>query len=442
MAHIGRSVAADQLSADNPIARPSRGADFWSAMALLVIMFSGWAYLGRATTAILPEGVFASLWARWIAGLPLGWLLAGAYLLTSAVLLLGRLGGAKLKWFSWKLLYVLTMGLLLCSLLLILGLVVAKQANSRFWMILNVLGFLTSIILMRYLARMRRNLPAPGAGKASASWLGSSDLAVYGMTLAILLIGPAWAAYFLGEVPDPHPMAEHRKTTTYGRPYYDTGLGPDRIYMTDFDVKIDPHKAPLLGSPDADHFLFFWLDYTDPSCREINGRLLEVASHYGNRLAVVPIPYPLDGKCNPHLMFQSTAAANAKSCEYARLALGVWKADPKAFEAFHHWLFESPTVPSLEEALTRARSLVDLDALDNVWDDPQINEMLFSGIKMTPSAFGARRPLPKVAWSGRIMTAEIAATAEMIDAIDTEFFTGIPALGELDTQDSQHVSRH
>ncbi len=385
---------------------------------LTVICLLGWCYLGASTMGILPEGILASLWARWIADVPIGWILVAAYGLTLGGLLLTRSRRVSPWRAGWKLVSVFAVALLAVSVCLLAAGIVTEQTNLRAWLIVNGVGVATSLMLLVYLAGARR-AEASTAGQGLS--LASADRLIYGLTVAVLLVGPTAAPQWLGEAAEQHPMAEYRRTTAFGRTYFDTGPGPERHYVTEYDAEVRPHQAPVLGSPEAEQFLFFWFDYTDPYCRAVDKQLVEVREHFGDRLAVVPVPFPLNGSCNPDQMFEPTAEANAEACDYARLALGVWKAKPEAFESFHEWLFAPERVPPVEQARARAEELVGANALDRVLADPQLNRLLFSGIKSTPSQFDARRPLPKVGWVGRIMTAEVVPTDTLIRYLNEEF---------------------
>ena len=80
---------------------------------------------------------------------------------------------------------------------------------------------------------------------------------------------------------------------------------------------------------------------------------------YGDQLAVIVLPVPMDAKCNPHV--NSTAAQHRESCEIAKLAIAVWHVAPERFTEFHNWLMESR--PNYARALTQAESLIDRDKL-------------------------------------------------------------------------------
>ena len=127
-------------------------------------------------------------------------------------------------------------------------------------------------------------------------------------------------------------------------------------------LKLATDAWPLVGEPDAELVFVEMFDYTCPHCRRTHESLRAAEQKYGDRLAVISLPVPLDGKCNPTV--RSTAASHSEACEIAKLAIAVWATDRKQFTQFHNYLFESQ--PNYAQAMVQARSMLDRTRLDSI----------------------------------------------------------------------------
>jgi len=139
---------------------------------------------------------------------------------------------------------------------------------------------------------------------------------------------------------------------------------PEPIPVLGGKTTIDVQAHPLLGSRGAEHFVVKLFDYTCPHCRSMHWRLEDARRRYGDRLAVVLVPVPLNAGCNPAV--ETNAPGHAFSCVYARLALAVWHARPAAFAAFHKLLIESEEVPPPGKARYEATKILGADRLDEI----------------------------------------------------------------------------
>ena len=155
----------------------------------------------------------------------------------------------------------------------------------------------------------------------------------------------------------------------------DTGPGVDRmISILDGKLQFSPHKAPMLGSPDAPKLLVLLFDYCCPHCRATHGYLRNGMQRYEDQLGVVLMPMPLNSECNP--FWEHTESRFENSCELAKLALAVWKADPLSFHSFDVWLFESEMPRNPAEARKKAEELVSREGLQNALADQWIEDWI------------------------------------------------------------------
>lgn len=128
-------------------------------------------------------------------------------------------------------------------------------------------------------------------------------------------------------------------------------------------------ELPHIGKADAEHVLVKYFDYTCAACREMHDDLDLLLEKYPKQLCIVVLPVPLNKRCNPNLPIG--VHDHAKACEFARLGLQVWRADPQKFAEFHDWLFGNNAVP-VEAAEAMAASLVgdeNLPAENDSWVD-------------------------------------------------------------------------
>ncbi|MCC9598953.1 thioredoxin domain-containing protein [Stieleria sp. JC731] len=127
------------------------------------------------------------------------------------------------------------------------------------------------------------------------------------------------------------------------------------------NVKLETASWPLIGKPDAELVFVEMFDYTCPHCQRTHRSLEAARKHFGDRLAVISLPVPLDRDCNPTV--RSTSSSHAEACELAKLAVAVWMTDRDQFDAFHNYLFESR--PRYSQAYAKARTMVDAAKLDS-----------------------------------------------------------------------------
>ena len=148
---------------------------------------------------------------------------------------------------------------------------------------------------------------------------------------------------------------EHSETTpTPGNTIADTRQR--LINFRGLPEPIDVFDVPVLGNPEAEHVVVEMLDYTCSHCRRLHKHVHASVERYGNQVAFVVVHAPLSRRCNPHIRIDRPVHMYA--CDYARLALGVWKLDQTKFVEFHEWLMESKKPPSIFEARRKAMKLV------------------------------------------------------------------------------------
>jgi len=131
------------------------------------------------------------------------------------------------------------------------------------------------------------------------------------------------------------------------------------ISLLSGQVELDIRKLPVFGKPDAPHVIVELFDYTCPQCRRLHYLMKDARERYGDQLAVVVLPTPMNKACNPHV--QQPDEKHRFACDFARLSLAVWQQHPEAFEQYHDWLIERFDPPEVDEAKERATWLIGKD---------------------------------------------------------------------------------
>jgi uncharacterized membrane protein len=150
-----------------------------------------------------------------------------------------------------------------------------------------------------------------------------------------------------------------------------------------FKIAVD--EVPLIGPRNAPAVIVGLLDYTCRHCRQMHGILLEAEKAHRGKLAIATLPMPLDAACNKAI--PQTPPQHANACQYARLALTVWRADPSKMDRFNDWLFEPPVPPGLESALGFAQEIVGDEAMGRAMNDPWVEKQLAQNIAIYEATY-------------------------------------------------------
>ncbi len=129
-------------------------------------------------------------------------------------------------------------------------------------------------------------------------------------------------------------------------------------------VRLSKSAFPLRGPGRAKYTFVVLADYTCPHCKHLHHHINKAAKRYGEQVAFLVLPMPLDAKCNPFIL--RTDDRHYFACELARLALAVWHADARKFAEYDDWLFNAPAEGSRTDRQARAEAerLIGKEALD------------------------------------------------------------------------------
>ncbi len=182
-------------------------------------------------------------------------------------------------------------------------------------------------------------------------------------------------------------------------------------------ITLDVRQWPLLGKPEAKYVIVEMFDYTCPYCRATHQALRGAMERFGDDLAIVALPVPLDGACNRAVT--TAIPQHAEACEIAKLAVAVWRVDRKRFPQFHSWLFESAQRRTAAEARRYAAELVGENAIGQELSRPYAGMYIAKHIELYESIGSGS--LPKLLFPRTTIVGAVESTSTFIDMIQREF---------------------
>lgn len=162
----------------------------------------------------------------------------------------------------------------------------------------------------------------------------------------------------------------------------DEGPRPERkVTFLNGTLTIDMYQSAVLGSPEAPHVVLELMDYTCPHCRKANRMFKEARKRYGDQLAVVVMPVPLERRCNKYV--RSIRAEHRGACKMAELSMAIAMARPEVFPLYHDWLLaDEEEVPPLDKVIIRAYGYVDAKKLRALSDENAVNRRISQNIEL------------------------------------------------------------
>ena len=259
------------------------------------VMGSPWAYVLGSIPVSLPAAVsylLIALCILFLGGETEEDRSLDRFLRPLLLVLAGALVGAAL-WFSYLQLFVLHAFCKYCTLLHLLGCVLA------FWLLSLSKGRLERGVALRQAQGPPRTVPERVEGPAVWFLAGLAAAAVFAFVQARTL--PA-AAYDAGR-------------TEAALPTFADG------------------EVPVLGPSDAPEELTLLFDFQCLHCRRLHKVLPELLAKAGGQYRIRLCPVPLSPACNPYIPAAGVDRF-AGSCALTRYALAVWYARPEAYEAY------------------------------------------------------------------------------------------------------------
>jgi len=156
-------------------------------------------------------------------------------------------------------------------------------------------------------------------------------------------------------------------------------------------LTLDTYKNPIIGSPDAPHIVVEMVSYDCPHCRKMHSTMQKALQRYGDQVAILVMPIPLDQDCNK--LITDPAASHQGACRTAKDAVAISRINRHAFEKFHDFLMSSKDKPPpMEKIIPKANGLVDRSRLRDLSRGPEVQKQiegyieLFGRLQRSPSA--------------------------------------------------------
>jgi uncharacterized membrane protein len=183
--------------------------------------------------------------------------------------------------------------------------------------------------------------------------------------------------------------------------------------------KLNPKELPLRGSAEAASIVVSLFDYTCRHCRDAHGLLARAIERYSGSLAIISLPMPLDATCNA--LVTRTLDTHVDACQYARLGLAVFRAQPQAFREFDDWMFAPDVPPPLEHAQSKAAQLVGAQALEDALAEPWVEEQLQSSVALYEAnaiAAGGDTRVPQIVIGDVVARGPLAGADELFRLLE------------------------
>ena len=178
-------------------------------------------------------------------------------------------------------------------------------------------------------------------------------------------------------------------------------------------VKLDVAQWPVAGSTSAKHMFVEMFDYSCPHCRHTHKAIKSAKEKLGGDLAVVVLPVPLNAACNQTI--QVTNPTFAESCEISKLAISVWRVDPKKFTKFHNWMFESEKAPTYAMAKAHAETLVDPQKLSKEMESGVSAKYIAKTVELYKKS--GKGNVPKLMFPTTSVVGEFTSADGLVDII-------------------------
>lgn len=185
-------------------------------------------------------------------------------------------------------------------------------------------------------------------------------------------------------------------------------------------IQLNLDEAPLHGPPTAPVVIISLRDYACHYCRIMHGRLAEVRRALGDQVAIVGLPMPMNTACN--FAVRRTPDGHENACDYARLALGVWRADRAKLEGFEDWMFAPEQPPPPAEARAFAEKLVGVEALQRALADAWIEQQLHQDISIyaTNALYFKQTRMPQTIVGQRIIVGHVNSANDIYSMLKAQ----------------------
>ncbi len=177
-------------------------------------------------------------------------------------------------------------------------------------------------------------------------------------------------------------------------------------------VTLDVKQWPLLGKPEAKYIFVEMFDYTCPHCRNSHNAIKGAFEKFGDDLAILALPVPLERSCND----AANGGGHVGACELARIAVCVWRVSPAKFREFHDWMFESTR--STTAARSQAEKLVGTAEFKKEYDSKIPAEFIQRHVALYKKV--GQGSVPKLLFPNSTIDGEINNKVTLCNTIERE----------------------
>ncbi len=140
-------------------------------------------------------------------------------------------------------------------------------------------------------------------------------------------------------------------------------------------LTLDTYQHPIIGSPEAPHIAIEMVSYNCPHCRKMYATMQHALQRYGDQVALLILPEPLDKECNR--LVTSPEASHQGECTIAKLCIGIAKLNPSSFATFHDFLMSTKDEPPpMEAIIPRAYVLANRSQLRDLIHGDELTKQL------------------------------------------------------------------
>ena len=182
-------------------------------------------------------------------------------------------------------------------------------------------------------------------------------------------------------------------------------------------IRLNMDEVPVLGPTDTKSVAALMFDYTCKPCRALHHKISQAIKQFDNQLAVAMIPLPLDSTCNRHVT--KTKPDHQKACEYAKLALVVWKEKPIAFAEYDDFLTTGKTPPAIKLARTKAAEILQTEDLNALLNQPEIAAWITRNVGW----YGVLKEgaIPKLLLPDKVLTGKVESLNVLCHILEHEY---------------------
>jgi hypothetical protein len=184
-------------------------------------------------------------------------------------------------------------------------------------------------------------------------------------------------------------------------------------------LTLDTYQNPIIGSPEAPHIAIEMVSYNCPHCRKMYATMQHALQRYGDQVAILILPEPLDKECNR--LVTDLAASHQGECTIAKLCIGIAKLNPQSFATFHDFLMSTEDEPPpMEKIIPRAYVLANRSRLRDLMQGDELTKQLDGYIdlyeQLQKQSHNPKFGLPVQILGDYIMTGSVESEADVFKA--------------------------